>query len=116
MKIWEHSDDARRTWRRIEPAPRSVIANLDIPEGHVWDDGFGNLYRWRDRSMNRYVVTFQQRDPDRRNSYTVVHAHDTADAHLRAFSQYGHNWARVYDTEEAAGVEQFELKEIPWGS
>lgn len=44
-RTWFRSTDGGRTWRPIELNPRSLVANLALPPGEVYDDGFGNRYR-----------------------------------------------------------------------
>lgn len=46
----EHSGDAGRTWNVLHPHPRCAVVVVYLPplaEMAVYDDGLGNLYRWR---------------------------------------------------------------------
>jgi hypothetical protein len=48
-RIYEASTDLGVTWERIDPQERSpLLAYLaDRQADEVYDDGYGNLYRWR---------------------------------------------------------------------
>ena len=45
---WYRSTNAGRTWEPVEVKPRSVLvaALRDLRPGEVYDDVFGNLYRY----------------------------------------------------------------------
>lgn len=47
--VFERSTDFGRTWTEIDPHLRSpLVAELaKLTEFEVFDDGFGDLYRWR---------------------------------------------------------------------
>lgn len=48
-RIVERSTDSGRTWRTIVPGSRSVVAHV-LADSHpyeIYDDGTGNLFRWR---------------------------------------------------------------------
>lgn len=66
--------------------------------------------------MQEFVVTFRNGDPDRSGCFAVIQAESLEEAHLTAFAKYGDNWSRAYPSREAAGVEQWALNEIPWGT
>lgn len=49
-RVVEHSDDAGRTWQTVNIInPNSIVVAemAGRSEGEVFDDGWGNLYRWR---------------------------------------------------------------------
>lgn len=46
------------------------------------------------------------------NCYTVIKAKDYGSAREEMFWRWGQKWAFQYDSAEAAGVEEFALKEI----
>lgn len=44
----EHSTDNGKTWQAVEPGPRSIVGwHVGQSREGSWDDGHGNLYRWR---------------------------------------------------------------------
>jgi hypothetical protein len=48
-RLYEHSDDLGATWQRVYPGERSpLLAYLaDRQADEAYDDGYGNLYRWK---------------------------------------------------------------------
>lgn len=48
--------------------------------------------------------------------YVVVRAQSREDAQEKMFQCYGARWAFLYDSREAAGVTQWNLREVPFGT
>ncbi len=46
----EHSTDNGRTWQVVTPHDRSPLVAIlaEMAPYEIYDDGMGNLYRWRD--------------------------------------------------------------------
>ena len=59
----------------------------------------------------KFYCTFGNGHPNR-NCYIVIEAHNVVDAGLKMHERFGKQWSMIYDSAEAAGVEQWGLKEI----
>lgn len=46
------------------------------------------------------------------NCYTIIEAPTRGECRAEMFRQYGTKWSFQYDSEEAAGVKKYNLKEI----
>ena len=65
--------------------------------------------------MHRYIATFCQWSSLHCN-FVSVEADSYGAARQKMFNTYKHEWAFLYDSEEAAGVHAFDLKEVPFGT
>lgn len=61
--------------------------------------------------MPEFVFTFgfgQKHE----NGYHVINAKDRGEAREKMFERFGDQWAFQYDSKEAAGVYEFNLREV----
>lgn len=66
--------------------------------------------------MPNFFMTFVQKDPLRRDAYTIVDAPSMDDAINEMWRIYGHGWAFAYRSAEDAGVQRHGLSFIELGS
>jgi len=64
----------------------------------------------------KYVVTYPQRNHVYRNCYTLVEATSLAQARAIMLRAIGYEFAFIYENEEAAGVDRFNLIPVPLSS
>ena len=62
-----------------------------------------------------YICTFGVNHP-LGGCYVVLGVATEADARREMFGMYGSRWAFVYNNREAAGVERYGLREVPFGT
>lgn len=61
--------------------------------------------------MKKFYFTFGFGQPHE-NCYTIIEAEDWATARRQMFQEYGTKWSMQYESAEAAGVKEFNLREI----
>ena len=66
--------------------------------------------------MNEYIMTFgygQLYDGRNMDShYYRIHADSNLEARVQAFELFDNQWCAMYDSEEEAGVQEFNLIEL----
>lgn len=64
----------------------------------------------------QFIATFRGINSVLGKRFVRVSAPDIAAARASMFATYGEHWAFLYDTEEQAGVWQYGLTEVPFGT
>ena len=65
--------------------------------------------------MSTFIATFGM-GWTLRNNFVEVEAEDEGQARKIMFNVYGQGWAFLYKSHEAAGVNQFNLNKVPFGT
>ena len=65
--------------------------------------------------MNEFIVTFGYGQP-LAGCFTRIEAANAHEARGLIFKEYGNKWAFMYNSEEEAGVKQWGLKEVKFGT
>lgn len=87
-------------------------------------DGNGNLVRVEYSDQGIEVTKTTPLEPKKfyftfgfghvhENCYTVIEALDIGHAKALMYANWGNNWSMVYESAEAAGVEKYNLREVP---
>lgn len=65
--------------------------------------------------MGRFIGTFGVNHPLGK-AFVVIPGEHYETARLNMTEAYGSKWGFIYESKEEAGVEQFGLKEVPFGT
>ena len=69
----------------------------------------------RPNPAQEFIFTFGVNHPLGK-CYVVVGVTDSTEARELMFRTYGSRWAFQYESREAAGVERYDLREVPFGT
>lgn len=61
--------------------------------------------------MKKYCFTFGFGQP-LQGHYHIIQAKNSEEARKKMFERFGNKWSMQYDSEEAAGVEEYNLRKI----